>query len=123
MVLPASDLGGFSLQYEELTDEKTETKTMKKIKRFIGIDPDLPKAGLTVINDRRFRIKPEGWRVSRKQYEKLIALVKPDIDKTLDILQKYGKLRSRELWMKRWEDVWNSNLETCEDGACVISLS
>lgn len=112
------------VQYEELTNERTEYKVMRGIKNFIEIDPDLPQGGLTVINDRRFRIQPKGWPMSKKQYLKLIDLVKPDVEKTLDLLEAHGKLRYREGWMKKWEKVWEDNLNTCDkDGNCIINLS
>ena len=112
------------VQYEELIDPKTEDKVMKEVKVHIGLDPDLPKSGLTVINDRRFRISPEGWKMQRKQYEKLINLVKPDVEALLDLLESHGKLRDRETFLKRWTDVWQSNLDTCdEDDVCTIQLS
>lgn len=112
------------VQYEELTNERTEHKVMRGIKNFIEIDPELPQGGLTVINDRRFRIQPKGWPMSKKQYLKLIDLVKPDVEKTLDLLEAHGKLRYREGWMKKWEKVWEDNLNTCDkDGNCIINLS
>ena len=112
------------VQYEELTNAETEDKVMKEVKEYIGLDPDLPKGGLTVINDRRFRISPEGWKMNRSQYEKLINLVKPDVEATLDLLEAHGKLRDRKAFLKRWTDVWESNLATCDaEGVCTIQLS
>lgn len=112
------------VQYEELTNPETEEKVMKEVKQYIGLDPDLPKGGLTVINDRRFRISPEGWKMSRKQYEKLIKLVKPDVDALLDLLEAHGKLQDRKAFLKRWESVWQTNLDSCDENEeCTIQLS
>jgi hypothetical protein len=62
--------------------------------------------------------------MSKKQYLKLIDLVKPDVEKTLDLLEAHGKLRYRDGWMKKWEKVWEDNLNTCDkDGNCIINLS
>jgi hypothetical protein len=112
------------VQYEELIDPDTESKVMKEVKSYVGLDPNLPKGGLTVINDRRFRISPEGWKMKRSQYEKLVNLVKPDVDALLDLLEAHGKIQDRSTFLKRWTDVWQSNLDTCnEDDVCTIQLS
>eukprot|EP00889_Picochlorum_renovo_P007134 jgi/Picre1/34164/NNA_001638.t1 len=93
------------VQYEELTNPDTEDSTIWGVKEFIGLDPNLPKAGLTVINDRRFRIQPDGWPMAKKQYEKVINLVKPDVEATLDLMERHGKVKDRKKWMERWESV------------------
>lgn len=62
--------------------------------------------------------------MKRSQYEKLIKLVKPDVDALLDLLEAHGKLSDRKTFLKRWTDVWDSNLKSCdEDGVCTIQLS
>lgn len=141
------------VQYEELIDVDTEDKVMREVKSYIGLDPELPKsgmflphrvapeppphrecnahsipldfsAGLTVINDRRFRISPEGWKMKRSQYEKLLKLVKPDVEALLDLLEAHGKLGDRKKFLKRWTDVWDANLKSCDsDNVCTIQLS
>ena len=112
------------VQYEELIDANTEDKVMREVKEYIGLDPELPKAGLTVINDRRFRISPEGWKMKRSQYEKVVKLVKPDVEALLDLLEAHGKLCDRKAFLKRWTDVWESNLASCDaNDMCTIQLS
>lgn len=112
------------IQYEELTDSETEDRVMKEVKKHIGLDPSLPKASLTVINDRRFRIQPEGWPMSKAQYKKLLNLVKPDVEATLDLLEVHGKVKDRKAFKKRWEAVWEANLATCDEkDQCTINLS
>jgi len=112
------------VQYEELTDSKTEESVMKDVKKHIDLDPNLPKAGLTVINDRRFRIQPEGWKMKKDKYKKLIKLVKPDVESLLDLLEVHGKLKDRKAFLKRWTDVWDQNLASCDANEdCTIQLS
>lgn len=112
------------VQYEELTDSKTEDTVMREVKKHIDLDPNLPKASLTVINDRRFRIQPEGWKMKKDKYKKLINLVKPDVESMLDLLEVHGKLKDRKAFLKRWTSVWDQNLATCdENDDCVIQLS
>lgn len=112
------------VQYEELIDSKTEDTVMREVKKHIGLDPDLPKAGLTVINDRRFRIQPEGWKMKKDKYKKLIKLVNSDVESTLELLEVHGKLKDRKMFLKRWTDVWDQNLASCDaNDDCVIQLS
>lgn len=112
------------VQYEELTDSKTEDTVMREVKKHIDLDPNLPKASLTVINDRRFRIQPGGWKMKKDKYKKLMNLVKPDVESMLDLLEVHGKLKDRKAFLKRWTSVWDQNLATCdENDDCVIQLS
>jgi hypothetical protein len=113
------------VQYEELTEEQNEAAELRRVKNFLGINPDKPSyIGLGLVNSRKFTIRPEGWPMRREEYEGLIELVRPDVDALLDVLDQYGQLRDRAAWFKRWQDVWESNLGSCdENGNCNILLS
>ena len=115
------------VQYEELTDPESANAELVRLKEFLGVDLALPKcAKLTVSNSRRFRIRPKGWPVGRREYEGLLQLVKPDAEDVLNVLEEHGKLRDREGWAARWEGVWADNAQTCSggrDGTCSVLLS
>lgn len=115
------------IQYEELTEPESEIAELRRVKNFLGVDPAQPsEKTLALHNARRFSIRPEGWPMLRWEYEKLVAMVKPDVEDLLDILEEYGLLRDRKAWLARWEDVWKDNLESCEPGSkgkCSILLS
>lgn len=114
------------IQYEELTEEETETTELKRVKKFIGVDPTEPHGKrLALINQRKFKIRPEGWTMSLEEYEALVELVRPDVNGLLDLLAKYGKLEDRVAWEERWQEVWDDNLQSCDEktGNCSILLS
>ena len=115
------------IQYEELTDGSNEVQELRRVKEFLGIDPSKPQEKtLGLRNSRRFSIRPEGWPMLRWEYEKLVSMVRPDVENLLDLLEEYGLLRDRDAWLSRWEEVWNENLENCEPGSkgkCSILLS
>jgi hypothetical protein len=112
-------------QYEELISEEGERKELRRVKRFLGVDPDLPKGqGLGIANARRFRIQPEGWEMKRWQYEALVALVRPDAEETAVMMAKGGLIPDARTFLERWEKVWDDNLATCDaKGDCKIQLS
>ena len=62
--------------------------------------------------------------MKKSQYEKLLKLVKPDVEALLDLLEAHGKLGDRKRFLKRWTDVWDANLKSCDkDNVCTIQLS
>jgi hypothetical protein len=62
--------------------------------------------------------------MKRSQYEKVVKLVKPDVEALLDLLEAHGKLSDRKAFLKRWTDVWESNLASCDaNDMCTIQLS
>lgn len=112
------------IQYEELIEEEHEAEELMRVKDFLGIKPDVPRAGLGLHNARRFSIRPDGWKMKREHYEKCIEIVRPDVIALLDILESNGNLKDRGAWMARWEKVWNDNLASCdESGNCNVLLS
>jgi hypothetical protein len=112
-------------QYEELTSDEGERKELRRLKKFLDADPDLPKGQeLGVANARRFKIKPEGWPMKRWQYEALVALVRPDAEETAALLEKGGQIPSARTFLERWERVWDDNLASCDaKDDCKIQLS
>lgn len=112
------------IQYEELTEEEEQVAELDRLKTFLGLKPGIPDRPLGVYNARKNKIRPQGWRMRRKQYEKIIELVRPDVEALLDLLEKYGKVKDREAWLGRWESVWEDNLNSCNaQGKCSILLS
>ncbi len=62
--------------------------------------------------------------MKRSQYEKLVKLVKPDVEALLDLLEAHGKIGDRNRFLKRWTDVWDANLRSCDaKDVCTIQLS
>ena len=113
------------IQYEELTEDESEMKELMRVKEFLGINSEEPKGkGLALMNQRRFKIRPEGWTMSREEYEALLELVKPDVEGLLDLLQLYGKIKNKVEWYDRWQEVWKDNLDSCDkSGMCSVILS
>ena len=99
------------------------------MKRFLGVDPELPKNGsLGQRNARRFRVQPAGWEVPRGQYEALVSAARNDMASLLALLQQRGLLTEggAAAWAGRWEKVWAGNLGRCGAGAaagCTMQLS
>lgn len=115
----------FVVQYEELTDEADGEQELLRVKQYLGLDPTWPKnGGLEMRNARRFKIKPEGWSISRQDYETLVDIAREDMRKTLDVLAIKSLVHHRKSWERRWESVWQSNLDSCDDsGMCNMVLS
>lgn len=113
------------IQYEALTEEESMKRELRRVKKFLEIDPDQPPgAGLGLYNSRRFNITPDGWKFPKSQYQKLIDLVRPDMERVLTSLERHDKVKNRTDWVARWEEVWNGNLDACdESGWCTIVLS
>lgn len=113
------------IQYEELTEDESEQDELHRVKHYLGIDEEEPKGvGLGLFNVRRFKIRPEGWKMPRDSYEKMLRIVKPDVEGLLDLLEKNGKVKSRAAWLERWQQVWDDNTKSCNDaGQCNILLS
>lgn len=106
------------MQFEALAEDP-ETE-MRKLKEFLGLDPDLPSAELRNVNSRP---GSSGWPMEKKEYEELIEESRKDARALIEVLEKH-KLGSGESWMANWEAVWNKNLETCDaKGKCAVSSS
>lgn len=113
------------IQYEELTEEERQAPELDRLKEFIGIQPGVPTDPLGVMNSRKYKIRPKGWKMHKRKYKALIDMVRPDIEALLDLLESYGKIKSREAWLERWQQVWDDNLRSCNEktGLCSILLS
>jgi hypothetical protein len=68
------------LQYEEIVSApETSEKYLRQVKKFIGVDPNLPRDGsLPKNNMRKDHVATEGWQMTKAEYTKLVNLVKPD---------------------------------------------
>jgi len=113
------------LQYEELVDEEDEEKELTRVRQYLGLDLSWPRGGgLEIRNARRFKINPEGWPISKVDYEELVNIARADMKKTLDLLSIKSLVADRKGWEARWEAQWSQNLESCdESGMCNMVLS
>jgi hypothetical protein len=108
------------MQFEELTDKPEDA--MRRMKIFLGLDPEQPPAELRNVNARG---GSSGWPMQRKHYEHLVAAVREDAKSLLQLFQKSG-LAASDGWMQRWEAVWARNLATCGEAPhsfCSVSSS
>ncbi|KAL4443999.1 hypothetical protein ABPG75_011736 [Micractinium tetrahymenae] len=113
------------LQYESLTHPEHTAAHLQEVKTFLELDPAYPAAELEHSNSRESRLgkPPEGWPMSRKQYEKLVQLVRPDAARVAALVSEYG-LGDGKRWMANWEKVWQANFNSCNlEDECVIQLS
>jgi hypothetical protein len=113
-------------QYENLTSPVTEADSLRRLKRFLGIDPSLPAGAFATLgmnNARKGVIRPGGWPMRREQYEALVALVRPDCLEVAALVTRHRQGVGAE-WMANWERAWAANLATCDDkGDCMIQLT
>ena len=113
-------------QYEALVDETTQQEELAKIKKFIGIDPSLPKgqdAEFLSRNSRKDSVNPDGWQMKKDVYQSAIDLVIEDCELVANLVEQYGFGDSKS-WMARWQAHWDQNLESCNaQDTCMISLS
>lgn len=113
-------------QYENLIDESKQAAELRKIKRFLDLDPTYPSgkdSTLDLRNSRKGVINPDGWPMKKSVYQQLVDLVRPDCRKVAELIEENGFGKKAD-WMKRWESVWENNFKTCDDqGNCLIRLS
>lgn len=113
-------------QYEALTSEEAEEPTLRALKAFLELDPDLPggaDATLGMSNARKDRVMPEGWPMRRERYEELVALVEPDARGVAAVVDELG-LGDGAAWLARWRAAWEANLASCDAaGDCRIQLT
>lgn len=96
------------IQFEEFV-ENTDV-VMRRLKEFLGMDPTLPEnVQLYNVNTRK---DSGGSPMKRRQYRTLVEMARPDSEKVATLLQKY-RLFNKDAWMKRWEDVWDQTLKSC----------
>ena len=114
------------LQYEELTNQESERNELVRLKEFIGINPKLPRGAhdlLGMNNARKGRINPDGWPMKKDVYEKIIEIVRPDVEAVVKLVDDM-EFGNGTKWMENWQQVWDTNLASCnEQGDCIIQLS
>ncbi|PSC67215.1 hypothetical protein C2E20_9098 [Micractinium conductrix] len=120
------------LQYERLTSEQHGKAVLRKVKGFLGIDPELPSEAATIgrNNTRKQHLEkagaleggqqPKGWRIKRHEYEDLVSIVRPDAERVASMAEQAGWASANE-WMAAWEMAWQATLNTCtRKGRCEL---
>lgn len=103
------------IQFEEL--QVDPNAVVRRLKEFLGMDPDLPKRQLKNTNLR----KSGGYNMTKDDYEGLLEQVQWDAERVASLLSSRG-LADKVTWLSRWEKVWDENLETCDEtGMCLIN--
>lgn len=112
------------MQYENLTSADNEAAMLHELKAFLGVDTAQPKGyTLGMSNSRKHLINPDGWRMTRLQYQKIVDLVRPDCQAVAALVDRYGLGDGRQ-WMANWEAGWAKNMATCDaKGWCQIQLT
>ncbi|KAL4430049.1 hypothetical protein ABPG77_004419 [Micractinium sp. CCAP 211/92] len=113
------------LQYENLTNPEHTAAHLQAVKTFLELDPAYPASDLEHSNSREDRLgkPPEGWPMTRQQYQKLVQLVRPDAERVAALVTEYG-LGDGKRWMANWEKAWQANFNSCNlNDECVIHLS
>lgn len=73
------------IQYEELL--RSPQASLKQLKIFLGLHPDSPRnPELPMRNMRKDKVGIDGWKMTRKEYEGLIELVKKDVEEYVIVL-------------------------------------
>lgn len=105
------------IQFEEFVSETDAV--MRRLKKFLGLDPTLPEnRQLYNVNTRK---DSGGSPMKRREYRTLVEMARPDSERVADLLQKHG-LAEKDAWMRRWQQVWDANLEACgPDRICMIN--
>ena len=104
------------IQFEEL--QENADQVARNLKVFLGMDPNFPKKQLYNTNLRR----SGGYPMTREEYVDVIRRVEWDVDKISNLLAHRG-LAHKDVWLKRWKDVWKRNLDSCDPvtGMCMIN--
>jgi len=104
------------IQFEDLQSDPESVA--RDLKVFLGMDPERPKKKLWNTNNRK---KSGGMPIRRHEYEALLKLARADAERTASMMQQYLN-KDKDMWMRRWESVWASQLETCDaSGACMVN--
>jgi hypothetical protein len=114
------------VQYEVVTADDAQAQAeLRRLKKFLGLNPQLPEESevLDSHNVRKTKVHPDGWPMTRKEYQALIDVVRPDAEIVAQIVEKAGQ-GSGKRWLKNWQSVWDANLASCNaEGKCHIHLS
>ena len=106
------------MQFEALASNPEPE--LRRMKEFLGLDPDQPSADLRNVNQRS---GSSGWPMERKQYDKLVELSRADGEAVVSLLDKYN-IGDGKTWMQNWEAAWKKNYQRCDDnGNCSIASS
>lgn len=106
------------MQFEELVEDPDGVLLTMKV--FLGLDPDQPPAELRNVNART---GSSGWPVERSTYQGLVDDMRADAQELMTMMKEYHIDVDESAWMKRWEEVWQRNMDTCENGTCSIRSS
>lgn len=103
------------IQFEELQEDPNAV--VRRLKEFLGMDPELPKRQLKNTNLR----KSGGYNMTKDDYQGLLEQVRWDAERVASMLSSRG-LADKVTWLSRWEKVWDENLETCDEtGMCLVN--
>ena len=91
---------------------------LRRLKSFLGIDPELPARELTNTNRRT----SSGWAVSRTDYIKLVETARADQESLLRVLETHARDVDGAAWRRRWDKLVDRNLATCnQDAICDVA--
>lgn len=103
------------MQFEVL-QENPEAQLLG-LKKFLGLNPELPDVPLRNVNSRRVGT---GYPITRKQYSSLVKAVRPRAEHVATLLQERG-LANGTQWIMRWQEIWQRNLDACDgNGQCFV---
>jgi hypothetical protein len=104
------------IQFEELQEDPNTIVT--ELKKFLGMDPNLPKIVLQNLNSR----KQGGWPMELAEYTDLVGKARPHAERLASMLDSAG-LADGKKWIARWEFVWNRQImEGCDaQGQCLVN--
>ncbi|KAI7845460.1 hypothetical protein COHA_001010 [Chlorella ohadii] len=120
------------IQYENMTQRDQMEDMVADVKNFLGLDPGVGRSDIRRANTREQHLeakgqlakgeKAGGWKMQRKQYERLLAAARPDAQRVAELAELHGLIPSRKKWMQAWEAVWQETLAGCDaaTGECYV---
>ena len=118
------------IQYEDLVGDN-QAEELHGLKEFLGLDPTLTGDSLSwglegegedSGNANCRHCDSPGWQIDEFTYRQMVDKVRMDTDQLVRLLEKH-RLADGARWRRKWEEIWARNLETCQDGDCLIQLS
>ena len=103
-----------AIQFEELVEDPDGV--LRRLKEFLGIDPDLPARDLTNTNRRA----SSGWPIPQGDYKRLVEMAQADQNGLLRVLEKHTTIDSAA-WQHRWQRLVDYNLATCDGDMCSVA--
>ena len=105
-----------AIQFEELVEDPDGV--LRRLKSFLGIDPELPPRELTNTNRRA----SSGWAMSRADYAGLVETARADQERLLRVLEEHASGVDGAAWRRRWDALVDRNLATCnQDAICDVA--